>query len=441
MATKPATKKTATASKKAVAKKTAAAPKAAKVVKEKKEKVAAAKQAVEKVVLSPRERFIQNNIVKKFGLTIPAPEVMFASQIAKGLPMVPLAKLGVFCNANNWTQSKGVIGGAMDEAASYFGDDNFLNLSAEVEMKQVEKVVKDILEYGSLIHTIQVTKITEVPENVNYDPQVFQVWDGRHRTVALALIYGETLQIPVEISELPYLKALYACVVSNDTRAIKKLEGIHFQGLKDGADANAAYAKKGGKLPAIAKFVAAHALKQVPVPALRPVEKVKVVEKLKGVKGMTAVNFTNAIKESLSVLGGRINVHALDKKTVNIFNLVTECIERTWQAIDARSDGKKANTAWNAYSSIVLGRCIGRAIDSWMVGKVQIKAEVVKDFADQLAQVAIGFMDQSAELYARTPSAQLEAEMLTFADEKLNIVLPRVDSDLFLEPAPATTEQ
>lgn len=418
--------------KKAVAKKAVPAAPKAKVPKEKKAKVAAAKKAVEKVVLSPRERYI-TNLCRKLTLTIPPVETMFATQLAKGCVKVPLAKLATFCKANNWVKSKGVIGSAMDEVAGFFGDDNFLNLSAEVDMKQVEKVIKDILEFGSLIHTINVCNVTEVPETINHDPSIYQVFDGRHRVVALSIIYGEALEIPVEITEFTYINALYACVVSNDTRAIKKLESIHFQGLKDGGDAGVAYAKKNGKIPSIAKFVAAHALKQVPVPALRAFEKVNVVEKLKGTKGITAVNFTNTIKEALGILSPRINTVQFNKQTVNVFNLITEVIERTWIAIDTRSGGKKANTAWNAYSSNVLGRCIGRRIDKWIVDKTQIKADTIQGFADQLAQVVISFMDQSAELYARTPTNQLEAEMLSYADAKLGITLPRVESDLFIE--------
>lgn len=377
-----------------------------------------------------RERYIQN-FIAKHKLTIPPIEELFAEQIKRGWKKVPISKLAIFCKAKSWMNTKGGIGKALDDIAAEQSDDNYLNLSAEIDPKQVEKVIKDILEYGRLIHGVKVTSVTGVPETISHDPHVLQVWDGRHRTAALAIIYGMGADIPVDVSEMSYVEALNACVFSNDTRPLRKLELVHFQGLKDGSDAAAAYAKKDGNLPMITKFVVAHSLNQVPDPILVPVADVRVCEKLSGKKGITAVNFTNVVKEALKVLSNNFNNYALDKETTVVFNTVTDVFATTWLAIDRRSNGAKASTAWNAYSSIVLGRVIGRAINYWITSKTRITKDLINEFADRTATVAIAFMDSQAELYARTPHGTLESKMLDFGDKKLDIILPRVTSSIF----------
>lgn len=382
------------------------------------------------IVIPPRERYIQN-FIAKHKLPIPPIEDLFAEQITRGWKKVPLTKLAIFCNAKGWVNTKGGIGKALDDIAAEQGDDNFLNLSAEIDPKQVEKVIKDLLERGKLIHGVKVTSVTNAPENVSFDPHFLQVWDGRHRAAALAIIYGMSAEIPVDIYEMDYLDALNACVYSNDTRSLRKLEQIHFQGLKDGSDASVAYSKKDGKLPMIAKFVVAHTLKQVPEPVLVPIVNVRVCEKLSGEKGITAVNFTNVVKESLRVLQNNFDNYTLTKDTMALFNTVTEVFSATWIAIDKRSGGVKASTAWNAYSSIMLGRVIGRAIHYWITSQTRITKEVIAEFAEQVAQVLIAFMDSQAELYARTPHAELESKMLDFGDRKLDIILPKVSNSIF----------
>lgn len=380
--------------------------------------------------LTPRERYLQN-FIAKHKLTIPPVEVMFQDQFARGWKSVPLNKIAVFCKTENWINPKGVIGKVLDEVAGYFGDDNFLNLSAEIDPRQVEKVIKDLLEYGSLLHGVKVTSVTDVPETVSCDPHVYQTWDGRHRCCALAIIYGKTLEMPVDISEMDYIKALNACIRSNDTRDIRKLENINYQGLKDGPDAAVAYNRKDGSIKKIAEMVVAHSLKQIPEPILKAVEGVKVCEKLAGIKGITAVNYTNCVKEALRLLEKDFNLYTLDKSTVALFNLVTSTFEACWLAIDKRSNGIKASTAWNAYSSILLGRVIGRAIHYWGVNSIRPTKEVITEFADQVATVTCAFMDNQAELYARTPHGRLEPLMLDFADKKLFIMLPRTKTSIF----------
>jgi hypothetical protein len=79
-----------------------------------------------------------------------------------------------------------------------------------------------------------------------------------------------------------------------------------------------------------------------------------------------------------------------------------------------------------------MGHLIGRAIDYWGSNQINPTEEVIQGFADQLSQVVISFMDSSAELYARTPAGQLESVMLKFADDKLGMIFPCVDSSLFI---------
>lgn len=373
------------------------------------------------------------NICAKHKVRVPAFSVMFADQLSKPHVMVPLSKLAVFCDRSAFDVPPGKKGKALGDVTKYFAGENFLNLDAEIKPKQVEKVLLDILEFGSLLQGIKVCEVTGVPEPNNYDPTIFQVWDGRHRVVALSIMYGESLEVPVDVSVMEHGKALQACVRSNDTRPIGKREKVKYLGLKDGGDAKAAYAKRDGKHLPIAQWIAAHALKMVPDPIIQPFEGILVADTLTGKKGITIVNFVNTIKGAIGVLGSHVNFYSLDKKTVAIFNVITATIERTWVAIDSRSSGSKASTAWNAYSSIVMGHLIGRAIDYWGSNQIKPTEEVIQGFADQLSQVATSYMDSSAELYARTPAGQLEAAMISFAEARLGISLPRMESSIFVD--------
>jgi len=416
------------------------AGKAAATPKEKKTRAAkVVKAAVEKVLLSPRENYL-NNFLSKHKLTLPTPEVLFAKHIERGAMMMPISNVAVMCHGDKWTNPKGgALIQAMNEVAGYFSDDNFLNLSAEVDPKQVEKVMIDVLTTGYLIHCPKVCDVTDVPEKIVFDKSVKQCWDGRHRVAMLALAYGDKVEIPVDLWEFTYPEALNACIVSNDTRDIRKLEAIHYQGLKDGLDAAAAYAKKDGKIPAIAKFVAAHSIPDNhPFPELTLLKGVSVVEKLKGTKGITAVNYTNAIKEAIRTCGC-VEFYRLTPDTKKAFNLITATIKRCWLTIDTRSGGTKASTAWNAYSSIVLGRMIGRAIQYWDKNDVTSK-DAYQDFADNLALLVIGFMDHSAEQYARTPHVKLEEKMQEYADRE-GIVLVRKVSSLFTDGTEPEADQ
>jgi hypothetical protein len=67
---------------------------------------------------------------------------------------------------------------------------------------------------------------------------------------------------------------------------------------------------------------------------------------------------------------------------------------------------------------------VGRAIQAWIGQPGRPTEADLNGFAEQAARVVMGFMDNLPERYARTPAAQLETAMLSFADTELGITLP-----------------
>jgi hypothetical protein len=400
-----------------------------KITRTKKEKTAAVKEAVTRATTTPRERYLEQLCLKNT-LTIPPIEEMFSRQIAEGLQPLPLSKLAAFCSNSGWIATKGALGKCLDEVTNYFGDINYLNKSAEIDPKRVETVIISLLETGSLTHEPKVAHVTNTPSNLTYEEDVFQVWDGRHRVVAMAVIYGIDAVIYAKVNNIGYARALLDCVISNDTRQIKKLESIHHQGLKDGDDPVVAYVRKKGKMLNIVKWVVSQVRPDmVPNPSLNPVNRINIVEKVKGAPGMTSINFQNTIINALTQLGARYSQDRFDKRTKDLFNDVTATIEAVYMAISAHSDNTKTSLAWNSYSSPVIGNIIGRAIDYWRVNKITMSTQVVEDFANQLAAAVCNYMDTVPATYAQNPSGTLKPQLLMFADTQLGIIFPHVEEE------------
>ena len=222
---------------------------------------------------------------------------------------------------------------------------------------------------------------------------------------ALSILFGNFFDIPVEIYTMSYTEALQACVRSNDTRTIGKREKIKYLGLKE--------APTQGRLPEEERPDPAH--RQVDrgacpgdgpgsgAQALRP----GAGDRLPGRKeGHQLDQFhqrdqrgpRGARREFLPTRPG-----ARDPRGLQPHHRLGGA---AWLAIDRQSDGTKASSAWNAFSSIALGRVVGRAIQAWIGQPGRPTEADLNGFAEQAARVVMGFMDNLPERYARTPAAQ-----------------------------------
>lgn len=91
---------------------------------------------------------------------------------------------------------------------------NIINYAAEVDPENVKKVAIDIFSKGEIFMAIGVAKI---------DGQ-YQCWTGRHRLAVLMLVYGNDVEVPVNVREMTLMDAREACSVANQAREITARE-------------------------------------------------------------------------------------------------------------------------------------------------------------------------------------------------------------------------
>lgn len=391
---------------------------------------ASAKRRTAAPVLSARERYLQK-VCDQLNLPVPPFEVMFARQIERGLPAISLTQLAVFNSLTlPFSTATTPLAKAVLEVSHYFGDRNFLNKNAEVDPLQVHKVLVSLLETGSLTHAIKSSMVEEAPDYVRaeYDMKYYQTWDGRHRLVAFAIMYGPTAEIPMEISHVPYDRALRDTILSNNTRAIKKLEMISYQGLVDGTQAVAAYKRKGGDRDKIAKWIVSQITPgMAPNPALKPLTQMRIVEKVKGIPAITGVNMTHVIKEALSNFAKpHFDDREFTPQTRSTINIIVDTIQRTYMAIDQRSGGTKTSLAWNSYTSITLGNIIGRGLRYYMNDALNVDGETREGLAQHVAEVVCSYMDAHPDTYAQKPSGKIDDIITTYAGTVMGMPFPGV---------------
>jgi len=93
---------------------------------------------------------------------------------------------------------------------------NRVNLSAEVELAQIESVGAKILGSGRMYQPIQVANIS--------DGGALECTSGRHRLIFLAMAYGVDESVPVYIEDMTLNEARDAVVYANQGRKTKALE-------------------------------------------------------------------------------------------------------------------------------------------------------------------------------------------------------------------------
>lgn len=128
----------------------------------------------------------------------------------KGGEIVKISDIGIF------------IGEPLDELMAELAVEckipNQVNLSAEVVKSRVVSLGAQILEAGRMYQPIQVARIK------NEEGSSLECTSGRHRLVALALVYGAGSEIPVYIENMTLNEARDAVVVANQARPTKAME-------------------------------------------------------------------------------------------------------------------------------------------------------------------------------------------------------------------------
>ena len=385
--------------------------------------------------LTFREKILKK-VMTQIGIDeIPAPEVMFAKQIAAGQRLVPLAALAVVNDFGAWEQNNTELGKAMREIAPEFGERNVLNHSAEVDPARVVAVMSRLLMHGRLIHSIEASVITdEIPVSITgdaFDHDVLQTWTGRHRVTALAFIYGPEVLIPVVEDELTYQEAVHNCIESNSVRDRSKSEQIHHAGLLaelSGRTAAAQFELLKGKPRAVAEFVRYQCsvaksgiFAEITIPIHDKASKKEA--------SMTTPCFLNVVSEAISAVGAD-NFLELDETTQAMLNAIIKTANLTFEAIK-HMDASLASTAWNAYSSGSIGRLIGQIMKKCMNDQLRYDTA---DVSALLARTVIGYIKQVTghqdeviqKSYVRTPVNEHVAMLRRYA-ASAGIVLPIVE--------------
>lgn len=225
---------------------------------EKKTEVATKEMPVlgSKVTTPPKKRrgrppkvTVETTVVKKITsepkkARVPlSPKEKFFRSILRKCKLETLPELNALTPKLEWEQMKisdiaVFIAPPRDEllasVAGGFTSLNRINLSAEVNLRQVRNVAVDILSAGRMYMPIIVAKIHE-----DGKPEVVECISGRHRLALLALAYGADAVIPVLVSRYGLCEALHATIGANKTRPTLTLEKAEYRVLEAvGGDAN-----------------------------------------------------------------------------------------------------------------------------------------------------------------------------------------------------------
>jgi len=161
--------------------------------------------------VSSEEKLIRS-ILKKAGLE-EAPKLETLVQSVSGSKMMKLKDIAVFLKVPDKAEEKDVLG----KLAMAWGKENDVNLSTEVNLKQVKKNAIDILSTGRMYYLPDVAHVKKVKYPL-------QCVSGRHRLVFIALFYGLDVEVPVIYEEMTLTQAREKAVFANNTRRTPALE-------------------------------------------------------------------------------------------------------------------------------------------------------------------------------------------------------------------------
>jgi len=162
-----------------------------------------------------REKLIKNVLKNAKVQSIPTVDELFSKRSGDKMK---IKKIAVFLSNKPGDE-------ILDELAEQLSIPNTVNLSTEVDLKQVKKVGIQILEAGKVWMSIEVAKLKDGSKN-------HECWSGRHRLAFLALLYGPDAEIPVEICSMTTQEARDAVVYANSSRKVLGLEQAEHCAMK-----------------------------------------------------------------------------------------------------------------------------------------------------------------------------------------------------------------
>lgn len=155
---------------------------------------------------TPREEFVEE-AMKKAGIT-QLPEFASLFEGKQNLTKIKLSDIAVFTQETNRDE-------VLHTLQLLWKSVNTLHRSAEVNAKRAFDIAVLILEAAKVYLSIEVTRLPDGK---------LEASSGRHRLIALALLYGMDIEVPVVISDYSLGNARDAVIVANQTRRIGSLE-------------------------------------------------------------------------------------------------------------------------------------------------------------------------------------------------------------------------
>jgi len=350
-----------------------------------------------------REGKLLETIRKEVGAPrLPTYEEVFASHFIYNLPATPIEKLAVFNDNNGWKDSTTAIGKLMRDISGHFGGDNILNPHAEVDPRRVIVVLSKIISMGKLYNPIKAFKVDNLDQRSKKKAALaeYQIFDGRNRAAALAILFGPNLKIPLWIDEEGKSKATIATLEANNVRATRNLEKVAVQGVEmqsSHPDPATAFKSFHSNSKKIARWVVAqtHILKnkQFDRVSFQITERVQ-----RGTYAIPVTGYQEFVKHSIRLI---------DRKHWDNLDAFTPSMNKVLAGLDALSieipkvdESGDLKNYWTAYTCPAFGTLLA---DSIFVGKKEPEAA-----GKALAKKAAAYLkEKGVEDFNRMPPARL----------------------------------
>lgn len=381
------------------------------------------------VKLPVRERIV-NKLLDKLGLTaLPPLETMFAKFAnAKHVKKVKPANLAVFNHQMAFDGDRTEVGKALNALADAFKSENILNESAEIQAGRIIEVATALLRHGRIVHLVKAAKVAPdtIPASVlashpDLDTDVLQVWDGRHRTGSLVLLYGieainEFGGIPMLVEEKTYEEAYDDALISNDTRDYGKKEAMTYYGLtseiQTGGDVAKSFALCKGSAPAVMKWIGYHTTSKRDSDTLEPLTVPTYDTVPKGKEGMTTPSYGNIIKGAMSIYGKDALTNLEDAKPY--INATIMVVNAAFDYVKEHAP-ERINNIWTSYGTQVLGKVIGEAFVKAVATETEFDPTA---FAASMMKAVLGLISVNSEAWNNLKPSELYVTLHDYASGK-----------------------
>ena len=282
-----------------------------------------------------------------------------------------------------------------------------------------------LAQYGRLMHHINAVLVTDkVPADAAmsadgntpeaFDENAYQVWDGRNRSLALALLYGPDVKIPVMVREMTFREAAENCLESNMKRAIGKKETAHYNTLMNTIKVGDSHAKQfalcNGKPEKIAEFVMYRTVIKHTPDLFNLPQHVSVDDRRSGTN-ITTPMFKSILTQAIAG-SERSSLVDLNKKTLRNLNTILDTVDRLFHRIEEEfplhADRKKI---WTSYSAGAFGILLGERLSGYLKG--HIKGDAVVEASEAVVKMVLSLLDsapgEAYSLLAQTPPTKLSA--------------------------------